>query len=261
MYRRKKRIYNPDAKEPFEISRSKLEMFIQCARCFYLDLRLGVERPSLPAFTLNSAVDILFKKEFDIHRANEKRHPLMEAYGIKAIPFAHPKMDTWRHNFTGVRVFHRPTNFIVFGAVDDIWVTKNKILVVVDYKATSTSRKITLEGKYKEAYKRQMEIYQWLLRGQEDLREKGYRVSNKGFFVYANGKKDEKAFDGRLEFDVQIIPYIGDDSWVEDKIKEAHKCLLRKEIPAPTDDCEYCEYRREADKNENWQTKRNENKI
>jgi len=244
------KLFDPSSKEIFKISRSKIEMFYQCPRCFYLDQRLGVKRPSWPAFTLNSAVDALFKKEFDIHRANGEAHPLMTKYGIKAVPFEHSKMNDWRYNFTGVQVLYQPTNFLVYGAVDDIWVTPDKILVVVDYKSTSTNYKIDLDSKWKEPYKRQMEIYQWLLKNQKGLKEDGYRVSPKGFFVYANARKDEKAFDAKLEFDVEIIPYLGDDSWVEQKIIDIHQCLLSDEIPDATEDCEYCAYRQAAKKQE-----------
>jgi len=254
-YARRKLIFDPDSKEPFQMSRSKIDLFIQCPRCFYLDQRLGIKRPSFPAFTLNVAVDNLLKKEFDFHRVSGQPHPLMQTYGIEAVPFEHPKMDEWRENFIGLRFHHKPTNIIIFGAVDDIWVTKNKVLVVVDYKATSTTRKIDLQDKWKQAYKRQIEIYQWLLRKQEDLKKQGYRVSDKGFFIYANGRKDRKAFDAKLEFDVQILPYLGDDSWVENKIIEAHECLLKDEIPEPGEECEYCYYRQKAAGAEKWNKK------
>ncbi len=247
-YNPEKYIYTPGQKEPFEVSRYRIDMFKECPRCFYLYARKRVKRPSWPAFTLNSAVDILLKKEFDVHRAEKESHPLMKSYGINAVPFQHPKMSDWRDNFEGVRVLHEPTNLIVYGAVDDIWVTPNKVLTVVDYKSTSTYKKVTLDGKYKESYKRQMEVYQWLLRGQEGLKEKGYSVSDKGFFVYANGRKDKKAFDGKLEFDVQILPYVGDDSWVEKKIFEINECLNKEEVPPADPECEYCNYREEAKK-------------
>jgi hypothetical protein len=47
-------------------------------------------------FNLNSAVDLLLKKEFDVHRIAQTAHPLMKHYGIDAIPFAHANMDMWR---------------------------------------------------------------------------------------------------------------------------------------------------------------------
>lgn len=68
---RTKNLYNPDSKEPFKLSRSKIDLFLNCPRCFYLDRRLGVGRPPGSPFALNSAVDVLFKKEFDLHRAKK----------------------------------------------------------------------------------------------------------------------------------------------------------------------------------------------
>ncbi len=253
MYRKYKgrEPFDPSSKEPYKISRSKIDMFLKCPRCFYLDQRLGVKQPSMPAFTLNSAVDALFKKEFDIHRANGEPHPLMKKYGIPAIPFQHPKMDEWRHNFTGIQVLHKPTNFLVFGAVDDIWVTSGKVLVLVDYKSTSTYRKIDLNDKWKQWYKKQIEVYQWLLRRQEDLKQAGYKVSPKGFFVYANAQKDKEAFDAKLEFNIEIIPYMGDESWIEGTLLKIHECLMSDTIPKPNPECEHCEYRKKAKKFEN----------
>jgi len=235
-----KKLYLNSSQEPFELSRSKIELFIQCPRCFYLDRKLGISRPSIPGFTLNSAVDTLLKREFDVHRANKEAHPLMKTYGISAIPFEHEKMGEWRHNFTGVRFHYQPTNFIIFGAVDDIWINDKKELHVVDYKATSQEDEVTLEGRYKEGYKRQAEIYQWL------LRENGFKVSDIAYFVYANGRKDLEAFDAKLEFRVKIIPYSGKSSWVPEKLEEIFKCLQGDEIPFPAFDCEYCAYARQV---------------
>ncbi len=232
--------------QPFKLSRSKLELFTNCPRCFYLDRRLGVGQPPGFPFTLNSAVDALLKSEFDIHRAKKTTHPLMKAYGIDAIPFQHPLMDVWRETFKGIEYYHEPTQLTIGGAVDDIWVTPAGELLIVDYKATSTTSEITLDAEYRQSYKRQMEIYQWL------YRKNGFKVSNAGYFVYANGKKDKEAFDGKLEFDVQIIPYTGDDSWVEQTIINAHWCLSSDTIPDPAENCEWCKYREKAAKVEEW---------
>ncbi len=234
---RSRNLYNPKSKEPFKLSRSKIELFLNCPRCFYLDRRLGIGQPGGLPFTLNSAVDALLKKEFDIHRAKKQPHPLMKHYKIKAVPFAHEKINEWRENFKGVQYLHKPTNFLITGAVDDIWVDERGRLMVVDYKATSTQEKITIETDYRQGYKRQMEIYQWL------LRQNGFGVSDTGYFVYANGKKDRRAFDAKLEFDIEIISYTGSDKWVESAIKKAHKCLNSEEFPEPASGCEYCNYR------------------
>lgn len=238
--KRTRNVFDPNSTEPFKLSRSRLENFIRCPRCFYLDRRLGIDQPPGYPFTLNTAVDHLLKKEFDVHRANGTAHPLMKTYGIDAVPYAHPELNAWRENFVGVQYHHAPSNFIITGAVDDIWVNPKKELHVVDYKATSTDGEISLNAEYRGGYKRQMEIYQWL------LRQNGFAVSDTGYFVYANGKKDRKAFDGKLEFSVEIIPYAGNDAWVEKTILGARACLESPKMPDPAGACEYCAYRKSA---------------
>jgi len=192
----------------------------------------------MPGYTLNSAVDHLFKKEFDIYRIQQKPHPLMAANGIDAVPFQHPDLEKWRENFHGVQFLHQPTNFLITGAIDDAWVRPNGELIVVDYKSTSKDGEVTLEDKWKDSYKRQMDIYQWL------LRQNGFRVSKTGYFVYANALKIPDQFDGRLTFDIQLIAYEGDDAWVEPLVLKAHACLRSGSLPTGAKDCEFCAYRK-----------------
>ena len=230
-------LFSPDFEEPFVVSRSGIDLFVQCPRCFYLDKRLGVGRPPGFPFSLNSAVDTLLKKEFDIHRAKGSAHPLMKEYGIDAIPFSHDKLDEWRDALRrGIKHHHGNTNLIIRGGIDDVWVNPKGELHIVDYKATSKSSEVTLDAQWQDGYKRQMEIYQWLFRHND------FEVSPVGYFVYCNGNADKEAFDAKLEFDIKIIPYEGDDSWVEDVIIKLQKCLASEKIPDPGDDCDYCAY-------------------
>lgn len=236
--KRTRNIFDPKSKEPFKLSRSKLELFLNCPRCFYIDRRLGIGRVSGPAFTLNSATDTLLKKEFDLARAAGKPHPLMTKCKVKAIPFQHECINEWRENFKGVRYLHTPTNLLITGAVDDVWINPRKELIVVDYKSTSTTKEIDLNDgtPWKAGYKRQMEIYQWL------LRQNGFRVNNTGYFVYVNADTKLDAFDGKLVFDEQIIAYKGKDAWVEGTVQEAHDCLMYSQIPNAAEECEWCKY-------------------
>lgn len=234
---RTRNIYDPESEAPFKLSRSKIENFMYCKKCFYLDRRLGIGEPPGFPFNLNTAVDTLLKKEFDVHRAKQTAHPLMKAYGLEAVPFQHEKMDEWRENFKGVQYHHESTNFIITGAVDDLWLDKNGEVIVVDYKATSKTSQVTLDADWQDGYKRQMEIYQWLLRG-NDL-----KVSSTGYFVYCNGKTDREAFDGKLEFDIDLLPYTGDDSWVDGTLSEIKECLGGG-MPDSDTECDFCNYRK-----------------
>ena len=230
-------MYQKGSSEPFKLSRSKVDLFVECPKCFYLDRRLGVGRPPGYPFSLNSAVDTLLKKEFDIHRSKKKAHPLMEQYGIDAIPFEHQDLDKWRENFVGVQTIHEPTGFLLTGAIDDVWITPDEELLVVDYKATSKSGEVSLDAEWQDGYKRQMEFYQWL------MRQNGFKVSDTGYFVYANGDADKEAFDGKLEFDIKVIPYTGKDDWIEPILTKIKDSLDSDEIPEAGPDCDYCLYR------------------
>lgn len=231
--------YDSNSTELFRLSRSKIDLFINCPRCFYLDRKLGVAQPPGFPFSLNSAVDKLLKKEFDIHRANSTTHPLMKTYGIDAVPLAHEKMDEWRDAVhRGITSPIDGSNVLVTGGIDDVWVSSSGEYFIVDYKATSKEEEVTLDADWQIGYKRQMEIYQWL------FRKNGFKVSSTGYFVYCNGDTDKKAFDGKLEFNIKIIPYKGDDSWVEKTVLEAIECLKDEKLPAPGSDCDFCKYRK-----------------
>jgi len=238
--KRTRNIYDSTSTSPFKISRSKIELFTNCPRCFFIDVRLGVGQPPGFPFNLNSAVDVLLKKEFDLHRAENTAHPLMEAYGLDAVPYNHAKLDEWRDTFKGVSHLHAETNFLVYGGVDDVWVNPANELIVVDYKATSKDAEVTLDAEWQNSYKRQMEVYQWL------FRRNGFTVSPTGYFVYCNGKRDRRAFDGKLEFDIKLIPYSGDDSWIEQTLHEMKRVLDTAAVPEPGRNCDFCTYRRDA---------------
>ena len=185
----------------------------------------------------------MLKKEFDIHRKQKTAHPLMETYGVDAVPFEHADMDKWRDALRrGIEFFHQSTNLIVAGGIDDVWVDKNNELIIVDYKATSKDSEINIDAEWQDGYKRQMEIYQWL------FRQNGFKVSDTGYFVYCNGKRDREAFDGKLEFDITLIPYTGSDKWVSETLQKIKECLNADEIPNNSRECEYCRYVEEVNK-------------
>ena len=237
---RKRNLYDPKSKSFYRLSRTKLENFLRCARCFYLDRRLGVSQPPGFPFNLNSAVDELLKREFDDYRTKQEPHPFMQGAGIDAVPAQHPQLETWRQNFKGVSVDHEATGFTFFGAIDDLWLDRDGKYLVCDYKATSKNGEVSLDADWQISYKRQMEIYQWL------LRKNGLEVNDRCWFVYCNGRRDLADFNERIEFKVRLLPYDGNDDWVEGALNDAATTLHKDELPDPGPDCEYCRYRWEA---------------
>jgi len=231
--------YIPDSKERFRVSRSKIDLFLECPRCFYLDQRHGVARVPFPPFSLNNAVDLLLKKEFDKYRKAGTWHPLLKEAGLKLKPFQHEKMDEWRDAMRrGVQYDFPGTTLTIRGGIDDIWVDAKGTLYVADYKATAkeNNEDVSLDSGWQDMYKRQVEVYQWL------LRKNDFTVSDTAYFYYVNGQMNESAFNGVLKFNVKIIPYIGSDAWVEKTIKDLNACLNSEVLPDSNPDCQYCGY-------------------
>ncbi len=246
-WRERSQPYVPGQQTPFKVSRSKIELYMQCPRCFWLDVRLKIKRPSGPPFNINKAIDELLKKEFDGYRAKREPHPLMRDHQIKAIPYHHEELDKWRENFVGVVALHQPTNLHVFGAIDDVWVDDSSgQLIVVDYKATAKDREVSIDSGWQISYKRQLEVYQWL------LRQNGFEVSDTGYFVYTNGRIDLDGFFDKVEFRTKIIPYTGSADWIEPTLLKMKDCM-EGDIPpvgvaAMGGECDFCAYARERAK-------------
>ena len=218
-----------------QLSRSKIELFIDCPRCFWLDVARGIPRPSGPPFTLNNAVDALMKAEFDRYRAAGEPHPLFATVGLDAVPYRHAELDRWRHNFTGVRWLDEATGWTLFGAVDDVWQARAGELMVADYKATARKEMPTARTLF-GSYRRQMDVYQFRVRRQ------GLQVSNRGWFVYTNGDGRAGQFGDKLCFTTAMVPYDGDDAWVLEAFRRAVATAVQGSAPVAREDCEFCGY-------------------
>ena len=241
--------YKPKQNTPYKLSRSKIELFMQCQRCFWLDTRLKISRPSSPPFNINKAIDELFKKEFDFYRKKQQPHPLMIKAKVDAVPYKHKSLDKWRRALgsnAGIDTLHKDTNLHIYGAVDDVWVDKNGQLIVVDYKATAKAepvKSLGAEGTWHDMYRRQMEIYQWL------FKQNNFEVNDTGYFVYATGSWAHDKFDNVVNFETHIFGHKGNTDWVEPIIFKIKKVLDSDKIPPvgkqvmdKTKPCEYCDY-------------------
>lgn len=216
-----------------QLSRTKIELFVDCPRCFHAEVALGLSRvPSLP-FTLNNAVDQLFKTEFDRFRKAREPHPLFASVGLDAVPFQHPQFETWRTNSKGVRWTDPETGWTLQGAVDDLWQNRDGSLHVADYKATSKAGEITVESLH-ASYRRQAEMYQFLVRRQDLV------VSDTAWFVYANGIKSGVGFDNCLPFTTILVPHVGNDGWVLETFRRAVDLALSPESPPAREGCVWC---------------------
>ena len=220
-----------------KLSRSKIDLFMECPCCFYKDVKRGIKRPPGFPFSLNGAVDTLLKKEFDFHRYNGTQHPLQIKFNIDARPANHPQINEWRDSLHHGVAWHHPLHQCkLYGGIDDLWINSQGEYHVVDYKATAKSEPVTALPGWAISYRRQMEIYQWL------LRKNNLNVSNTAYFVYCTGDTTKTGFSEKLEFNCHVIPYEGDDSWIDRTIEEMFFVLSQDRAPASSENCDYCRF-------------------
>ena len=112
--------------------------------------------------------------------------------------------------------------------------------MVVEYKATSKNSEVSIDAPWQISYKRQMEFYQWLLRG------RGLDDSDRCYFVYCNGDRSQPRFDAQLQFKIKLIPYDGNDDWIENTLDAARRLLEANDPPASVATCEFCAFARNS---------------
>ena len=229
----------------WKLSRSRIEGYMKCQRCFYFNNRYGVAPPYGFPLTLNNAVDTLFKTESDWYRNGGQLR--IGSLGkilakLKCEPVRHKLMNQWRDPFTGVEYKHPETGMLVHGGIDDLWVTTTpqgkKVCHVIDYKSTAAETGKPAPKVY-EAYQRQMDVYHWL------LVNNGVSMSPITYFVYAIGNASAAMFPDSMRFDMKVKAYRVNTAWIEPTLVEILECLETpiKNMPPRSPNCDDCKYR------------------
>ena len=235
---------------PYELSRGRVENYLKCKACFWLEQLHGVKPPEFPSFTINTTTDILLKRDADAVRGKSTL-PLWEEAGLgHMIPWEYENLGNWANsmqyglNDTYFNTVHDETNIKFGGGLDDVFLnTKTEQLHIVDYKSQAQGTRSpdnyqvkpsSLNDPWKIGYKRQMDMYIWV------ARRKGFNVSGTGYFVYVDAQ--HKDIDGMLidddpsiawmKFNASIIPYEADTNWIEPTLIEI-KNFLMNQISCP----------------------------
>ena len=247
----KKNLYISGQNELFELSRSKVDLFLQCPRCFYIDRleKYRIARPTGPMSYIPTALDKLLKNEFDKYRKTQTVHPYCKDHGIDLIPYKHDEIEDWQNNRKGIKYHDTDTNFLLYGAIDDCWTDNNGKIFIADYKSTTVSYDkktnepldASLDEKgapHKYWYKKQVEFYQWL------FNKNGFDVSTTAYFVFCSAYyKNIENFNKELKFKIDILSYEGDYSWVDKTILNIKKTLDNDKVPDQNPNCKHCLYR------------------
>lgn len=216
---------------PIKISRSGLKLFLECPRCFWLDVHHKIKRPPPYPYTLASAVDFLVKQEFDKYREKGTLPPVFVGEKLDANLYAGEDLATWRNNFKGISFADESLGASLYGAVDDVLEFSDGSLAVVDYKS-SGSKEITIY----DDYQKQMDTYTWI------LQQMGFQTQPHAYFVFYQVDKTGGGFANALPFTELLKRVTVDPAWVGPAFERAIACARQDEPPASRPDCKHCNY-------------------
>jgi len=210
------------------LSPSKLSLFKECKRCFWLDVNEGKKRPEGPFSSLPNGMDLVLKKYFDNFRYRNCLPP--EIGEIKGSLFNDmEKLKVWRNNFKGLEYFDKRTGVVLRGALDDLFVAADGSHVPIDFK----TRGFPLKEDTTENYQHQMDIYCLL------LEKNGIKAGDFAFLIFFYPIEAEG--DGKFKFQCDVVKLKTSKQKGENLFREAIKVLKGKK-PKTNPDCPWCNW-------------------
>ena len=224
----------------YRVSPSSLKLFLQCKRCFYLDVVMGLKRPDGIFPSLPSGMDKILKEHFDRFAIKGELPPEIKdhAHIDGCVLFDDLNLlEHWRSKSKGIQYTDPGSGIILKGCVDNI-IKKGDKLIVLDYKTKGYSIKDT-DPKYNQD---QMDFYNFL------LRKNNYQTEDFAFLLYYYPNKVMPT--GEIIFDTNLVKIPTDIENASKIFKEAIELLQSTQIPPKDKNCKFCSY-----KDQNFQTK------
>ena len=232
----KKKLYSNNSSRPFKLSRTKIDLFFECRRCFFLDQKFGVKRPHGTPLVLSNRIVEDFKKELNVCRVEKIIHSKVKELNKNLIPTSHSKLEEWKSSFKGASFLDDSTNLLIYGIIDDIWwdrlTNKNHSVVI---KSNSKKNPMSYENIW-PGYWRQLSLYSYL------LSKNHLTMSSTGILVFINTPTSMGQTKINSNFNLNIFEKILDFDWIEPTIKEIYKTLNNEKSPESSKKCKYCNY-------------------
>lgn len=213
-------LYKPRGAKPYPLSHEALDLYIDCARCFFLQERVGARRPATTSPEPRGGGLAELRREFDQLRRENGIHPLFLDGGVKVKPYVGPELEGWRESFTH---HDRWTNLILSSPLDEVAVNGAGDLVLIGYQDFPGQARVTaLEPVIHDPLKRRIELALWMFREQE-------RKASANFHWILS------ADEGRSRYS-----YSGGAGWVRMMLAAVKDTLEREHEPRPSDHCAHC---------------------
>jgi len=221
---------NTNNNRQIKLSPSRLGLFKNCRRCFWMEIMQGVKRPAGIFPSLPSGMDKVLKIYFDSFREKGELPPDIKDKLDGKLFDDMEKMDVWRNNFRGLQHLDEESGILLRGAVDDMFVSSDGSFIPIDFKTRGFPLKEDTAGHYQH----QMDLYCFL------LAKNGMKVGDCAVLVFYYPKAVNG--EGRFIFECEFVRVQTSIANGEQMFKEAIKILQGPE-PECDPECKWCNWK------------------
>ncbi len=210
------------------LSPSSLNLYLECPRCFWLQINRRIHRPAGPFPSLPSGMDNIIKSYFDRYRKKGQLPPELEGKVEGKLLNDQKLLTKWRSWRTGLKFEDKKTGASLTGAFDDC-LKEGVNYIPVDYK----TRGFDIKEDPAKYYQNQLDCYSLL------LEKNGFLHPSFAYLVYYIPKKIKES--GIAEFNIQVF-----------KLKTSAKnafavfqkaiAVLRGPLPSSHSECGFCSW-------------------
>ena len=213
------------------LSPSALNLFLECARCFWLEKVKKIKRPRGIFPSLPGGMDRIIKTYFDSYRSQVIPPPELNGPDFNGVTLYRNQrqLDLWRDWRTGLRFEDGGRSSVFLGAIDDLLVKEDQY-IPFDYKTKGSPTSQEDATRY---YQNQLDCYTLLLETNK-MPTEPY-----AFLCYYSPKKIENG--GKVVFEVQLLKISTRYERARETLERAIG-LLKGPVPPENANCEYCRW-------------------
>lgn len=216
---------NAMSEKQIRLSPSKLNLFRDCPRCFWLSVVKGIDQPRGPMPTILIGLDSVIKNYFQRYREKGELPPIIQGR-IEGKLVKKP--------LSFIKFADSSINAIMSGKLDECIILKGGLYAPLDHKSG---------GRFVEAvhpaFQMQMDSYTFL------LESNGYPIAGKAYLVYYF-PTDGELHNG-FPFEVDIKEVETDPSRALDLFRKAVEIARAPSPPPNGKRCAFCRWRESLD--------------
>ena len=211
------------------LSNSRLGLFTECPRCFWLDLNAGIKRPDTIFPSLPGGLDAQFKRYFDQFRARADLPPEVKGKLPGQLLSDVEIINRWRDWRRGIRYTPPWAEVELMGALDECLLDEAGFYYPLDYKTRGYAPKAETH----EYYQDQMNLYTLLLEGN------GHTTKRLAYLLYYHPVAVKE--HGLIQFDVSVQEVQTDPDAAERLVTDA-LAVLNGPAPTRSSSCGFCRW-------------------